>query len=195
MPGLDEALSQIPPGVARALERAEAAGFGLSCDPDVGRLLRVLAAAAPASGAVLELGTGAGVGLAWILEGLGARTDVQVTSVELDPDTAELAAAAGWPAFVRIEAADALKVLHRPQKWDLVFADAQGGKWDGLDDTIEALAPRGILLVDDMTPPEFVSGLHREKTAEVRERLLTDPRLAAVEIAWASGLILCTRLG
>jgi hypothetical protein len=50
-----------------------------------------------------------------------------------------------------------------------------------------------VLLVDDMTPHELVDDIHRTKTIEVRERLLTDDRLAAVEIGWSSGLIVCAR--
>ncbi|MGH9089302.1 MAG: O-methyltransferase [Acidimicrobiales bacterium] len=184
----------LPPDVRRVLERAEAAGFALSCDHGAGRLLQVLVAAIPRGGSALELGTGAGVGLAWMLSGLGERTDVRITSAEIDPTTAALAAGIDWPAFVTLEKRDALEILRRGDRWDLIFADAQGGKWEGLDDTIDALAPQGVLLVDDMTPPEFVSDVHRVKTAEVREQLLHDSRLAAVEIDWSSGLILSTRL-
>lgn len=54
----------IPSNVAAASLAAEKAGFPLSCDPDVGRLLSVLSAAVPPHGSVLELGTGAGVGTA-----------------------------------------------------------------------------------------------------------------------------------
>jgi hypothetical protein len=48
----------VPHRVCTAMERAEAAGFTMSCDPRVGRLLSVLAAALPRDGRILELGTG-----------------------------------------------------------------------------------------------------------------------------------------
>jgi len=67
-----------PALVAAATSRARSAGFGLSCEPAVGRLLAVLAAHLPAGARVLELGTGAGVGTAWITWGLLPRTDVTV---------------------------------------------------------------------------------------------------------------------
>lgn len=47
-----------PPLVEEMAAAGAAAGFGLSCEPEVGRLLAVLAAAVPPGGAVLELGTG-----------------------------------------------------------------------------------------------------------------------------------------
>lgn len=88
---------------------------------------------------------------------------------------------------------DALEVLHVRGTFDLIFADAPGGKWDELDTTVAVLRPGGHLLVDDMNPPAFADGEHESKTREVRERLLTHRDLVSVEIAWATGLILCTR--
>ena len=64
------AIIDVPGGVQTAAKAATKAGFPLSCDPGVGRLLGVLAAGVPPHGAILELGTGAGVGLAWIVAGL-----------------------------------------------------------------------------------------------------------------------------
>ena len=71
--------------------------------------------------------------------------------MEKDPGTAALAAQVVWPGFVEPRCADALDVLGEAGKFDPVFADAQGGKWEGLDRTIAALAPHGMLIVDDMT--------------------------------------------
>ena len=58
----------LPEGVAAALGRAREAGFALSCEVGVGRLLATLAAGVRPGGRILELGTGAGVGLAWIVK-------------------------------------------------------------------------------------------------------------------------------
>jgi demethylmenaquinone methyltransferase/2-methoxy-6-polyprenyl-1,4-benzoquinol methylase len=183
----------LPSKVESATRSAADAGFALSCDPDAGRLLAVLSAAVPAGGSILELGTGAGVGLAWIVAGLGSRRDVSVDSVEVDAAVAAVAARNDWPGFVRVAVCDALEVMRRGNRWDLIFADAQGGKWEGLDETVDALRPGGVLLVDDMTPGAFVDDQHRVKTHEVRECLLGDERLVTVEISWSTGLILCSR--
>jgi demethylmenaquinone methyltransferase/2-methoxy-6-polyprenyl-1,4-benzoquinol methylase len=183
----------LPEPVRLAAERAERAGFAMSCDPGAGRLLAVLAAAVPANGRVLELGTGTGVGTAWIVHGLRGRDDVEVVTVEIDAATAALAAQYRWPPWVGLLTGDALEVTRRAGRFDLIFADAQGGKWEGLDATVAALRPGGQLLVDDMTPGEFADERHARKTAEVRGRLLGHPDLISVEIAWSSGLILSTR--
>ncbi|MFI6071349.1 O-methyltransferase [Actinoplanes sp. NPDC051343] len=172
--------------VQDALDRAGAAGFTISSEPPAGPLLAVLAAAVPPGGRILEIGTGTGVGLAWLVEGLGGRTDVEVRSVEHDPRLGRLAAEADWPENVTLHEGDVLDLLDTLGTFDLIFADAEGGKWHGLDRTIAALAPGGHLLVDDMATAH-------EQTARVRDTLLTHPGLTVVELACGTGLILATR--
>jgi predicted O-methyltransferase YrrM len=183
----------VPALVAAATGRARSAGFRLSCEPAVGQLLAVLAAHLPAGARVLELGTGTGVGTAWIASGLLPRADVMVITVERDPQTAALAARGAWPQFVDLRVGDALGVLGEAGAFDLVFADAPGGKWSGLHRTIAALRPHGLLVVDDMTAtPEWTTGQHARQD-EVRQALLTSPVLTSVELDHGSGVILATR--
>ena len=75
---------ELPRLVRDAEERAARAGFTLSCEPLVGQLLACLVAGLPRHARVLEIGTGMGVGLAWITTGLSGRTDVEVVTVERD---------------------------------------------------------------------------------------------------------------
>jgi predicted O-methyltransferase YrrM len=184
---------RLPDGVVAAQARAAAAGFALSCEPGVGRLLAALAAAVPPRGRILEMGTGVGVGTAWIVSGLSGRDDVEVVSVEIDAETSQRAQQGAWPRFVSLRVGNILDLLAPLGSFDLIFADAQGGKWEGFDRTIAAVRPGGILLVDDMTPPTWLNDKHRMHTAKVRTTLLTHPSLAAAELAEASGMILATR--
>jgi demethylmenaquinone methyltransferase/2-methoxy-6-polyprenyl-1,4-benzoquinol methylase len=179
----------VPELVHAAQQRAERAGFTMSCEPAVGRLLGVLAAAVPPGGRVLEMGTGAGVGTAWLAEGLAGRRDATITSVEVAPATAAVAQAGDWPPTVSLLVGDVLDLLAGLGDFDLIFADAQDGKWNGLDRTIAALRAGGLLVVDDMRPAAWMNDEHPRRTAEVRESLLGHPDLAAVELAWASGVI------
>lgn len=142
---------------------------------------------------MLELGTGAGVGTAWIACGLLPRTDVTVTTIEKDRQTAALAARGGWPPFVDLRVGDALDMPGETGAFDLIFADAQGGKWIGLDRTIGALRPRGLLVADDMTAtPEWTAEQHTNQDA-VRQALLTSSLLTSIELDHGSGVILATR--
>jgi predicted O-methyltransferase YrrM len=175
-----------PSLVLDAQARAAAAGFTVSSEPPAGQLLATLAAAVAPGGRILEIGTGAGVGLAWLVAGLDGRTDVEVRSVEKNPEVHTLAASGDWPANVTLHAGDVLTLFDSLGAFDLIFADAQGGKIHGLDRTIAALAPGGHLLVDDMA-------VAPEHTERVRETLLTHPDLTSVELPCGTGLILSTR--
>ena len=189
-----DAVTVVPERVREAMERARKERFELSCETDVGRLLAVLSAGVPVGGRIIELGTGAGVGLAWIVHGVGERQDVEVWSVEREPSLVALTAQADLPAFVRLIVADAVDVVgQHPGHFDLVFADAQGGKWTGLEKSIGALRAGGVLLVDDMAPKSWDSDDYREKIAQVRTGILTAPELVSVEMSWASGVIIATR--
>jgi demethylmenaquinone methyltransferase/2-methoxy-6-polyprenyl-1,4-benzoquinol methylase len=184
---------ELPAAVQAAYDRADDLGFPLSCEPDVGRLLAVLAAAVPPDGRVLELGTGVGVGLAWITTGLGDRDDVEVVSVELDAERAAVVEGVGWPPTVSIVVGDGAELAATLGRFDLVFPDAPGGKIRNLDATLAALRPGGMLLVDDMdlarhTDPDLRSGLQM-----VVDRLRAEPHLTTAELPLASGVVVATR--
>jgi predicted O-methyltransferase YrrM len=180
--------------VDSAYARAKANGFELSCEPAVGRLLATLAAGLPPGSRVLELGTGAGVGTAWLVSGLLPRTDVTVTSVELDPGTSALAAQEDWPSFVDLRVADALDFLQNAGGgFDLIFADSPGGKSVGLDRTIAGINPRGTLVVDDMTPIEEWPDDFKAGQQRVRGTLFEHPDLLSVELDHGSGVIVSVR--
>jgi demethylmenaquinone methyltransferase/2-methoxy-6-polyprenyl-1,4-benzoquinol methylase len=184
-----------PERVADAGLRARELGFELSSEPGVGALLAVLAAACPRDGRICELGTGAGVGLAWIVHGLGEREDARVFTVDTDQELLATVAVGGWPDYVEFVCADGAAAARDLAPLDLVFADAPGGKLDGLGGTIAALAPGGVLVVDDMDPSRHVDDGHLDGIAAVRQRLVSDPALVAVELHCASGVIVATRRG
>ncbi len=186
-------MNSVPPSVVAAERRAAEHGFEHSCERGVGDVIAVLAAATPPNGRILELGTGLGVGLAWILSGLGARTDVEVVSIEWDAERVLSIAEIDLPAHASIVAGDIEALLPTLGQFDLIFADAEAGKWTGLDLTIAALAPRALLLVDDMEISRYDSSHDRSLVEVVREALMTDPRLVAVELNVGSGMILASR--
>jgi demethylmenaquinone methyltransferase/2-methoxy-6-polyprenyl-1,4-benzoquinol methylase len=184
---------ELPPPVQAAYDRADRLGFPMSCEPGVGRLLAVLAAAVPQGGRILELGTGVGAGLAWITTGLGERPDVEVVSVELDADRAAAAEAAGWPGSVSIVVGDGAELVDTLGTFDLVFPDSPGGKVTNLDGTIAAVRPGGKLLVDDMDLARHTDPDLREGLRMVIDRLHGHPDLVTVDLPIASGVVLATR--
>jgi hypothetical protein len=70
---VDEAAFQPPPKPLEAIMAAtRAIGFQIWCWPQVGALLRVMAALKP-GGRLLEIGTGTGVSTCWLLDGMDKR--------------------------------------------------------------------------------------------------------------------------
>ncbi|TNM67095.1 SAM-dependent methyltransferase [Streptomyces sp. NP160] len=180
-----------PDVVLEAERRSVGRSFSQSCATPTGPLLAVLAAAVRPGGRVLELGTGVGVGTAWIVAGLAGRDDVEVVTVELDEELADLVRGTDLP--VTVLHGDAVALLPGLGAFDLVFADALGGKWTGLDLTIAAVAPGGVLVVDDMDLARYHSPEDRAAVTAVRETLLGHPDLVSAELAAGTGHILSTR--
>ena len=164
-----------PPLARRALALAEAAGFEGSSIPEVGRLLHVLAAARGRA-RVAEIGTGYGVGAAWILAALAPS----VPFFTVEPDAARAAAAAALfreDANVQVVRGDWREVLPSLAPFDLLFYDG-GGKQhperDG-EEVVALLVPGGLVVLDDLTPG-------RPGPDPVRAFWLGHPRLAATEV-------------
>jgi predicted O-methyltransferase YrrM len=184
--------TNVPPAVAAAKRRAIDSRFMQSCEDNVGRLLATLTAAVPSGGRILEIGTGVGMGLAWITAGLGVRDDVEVVSIEADLRLARAAAAWHWPAYVQLVSDDAAEVMGSLGNFSLVFADAAPIKYGHIDAVITLLRPGGILVVDDFHEgPRTTEVQHAEKVA-LRHALFGHRQLHAVELEWSSGVLLAT---
>ena len=159
----------------------------------MGKLLAALAAAVPGGGRVLEIGTGVGVGLAWLVHGLGARQDVQVVTVELDDAVRQRALSARWPPWVRFESGDGAEVVGRLGQFDLIFADAPGGKIFKLRQSVAALREGGVIVVDDMDLARHADEQLRSALAVVRHRLLENAELVCAELGFSSGVIVAVK--
>ena len=110
----------------------------------------VLAACLP-RGPVLELAPYRR-GTAWTAAGLLPRTDVTVITVEKDPAPRHGPRRVTGRGFVELRCADAPHGLGEAGSSNLdppPMPRAANGQ--GLDRTIAALAPHGMLIVDDMT--------------------------------------------
>ena len=138
------------PSVLDALRRdSERVGFALASEPKTGSFLRTLAASEP-GGRFLELGTGTGVGTAWLLAGMDSGSHLD--SVDTDATMQEIARRhLGHDARVTFHVADGAAFLEqtRPQQFDFIYADAWPGKFSHLEVALSLLRVGGISLVDD----------------------------------------------
>lgn len=175
---------------AWALIRARtiALGFDMPSEANTGALLRLLAASKP-GGRMLELGTGTGLATAWLLDGLDASASL--TSVDIDPLVQEIAREALTDDRLRFVLADGLDYVREQasESFDLIFADAWPGKYEGLDETLALLRRGGLYVIDDMQPqPNWPDG-HQARVDDLIGRLESRSDLVVTCLSWASGLI------
>jgi predicted O-methyltransferase YrrM len=158
--------------------------FERSSIPEVGRLLAALVAQRSA-GRIAEIGTGCGVGAAWIASALGP--EAYFITVETDEERAGAVERlfADRPN-IRVLQGDWHHLLPLEGLFDLLFFD--GGHWKSGDVAAESeqalalVAPGGTVLVDDMTPQALWPEEWRGKPDPAREFWLRDGRLVASEI-------------
>ncbi len=184
-----------PAALSQIEARAAALGFDMSSDPKTGTLLAALAASKP-GGRMLELGTGAGVGSAWLLHGMDARASL----LSLDTDERVSGVARehlGEDPRVQFAIADAGAMLTSapPALFDLIFADAWAGKFTHLDEAILALKPGGLYVVDDLSPePTWPPG-HQAVVDAYLAQLTARDDLVIAHTGWATGVLIATKRG
>ncbi|MFB6517898.1 O-methyltransferase [Streptomyces sp. NPDC056401] len=190
---MDDTPNQLPSTLPALRAKAADAGFAMSCEDRTGNLLTVLAAARP-GGRILELGTGAGEGAAWLLSGMDPTS--RLTTVELDAEVQAIAREelGGDPrvTFVAGDGGAWLEEYDGPP-FDLVFADTWPGKFTHLDRALELVAPGGTYLIDDLLPQP---GWPQDHTTSVEHLLIeldAHKDFRCVRLAWASGLLMAVR--
>jgi predicted O-methyltransferase YrrM len=159
---------EMPPLVERALAWAEEHGLESSCRPEDGALLHVLAARRGIVRAG-EIGTGAGVGAAWIVSALPPQTPF--FTAELDPGLAARAADlfAGDPN-VTVTAGPWRDSMPPEAPFDLLFIGMRDAK-DDVDAVVGLLAPGGTAVLDGFWLDPALSDPRRD--AWLRHPLLT----------------------
>jgi predicted O-methyltransferase YrrM len=178
-----------PPLVQRALVLERELGFERSCIREVGLLLHVLAAQRGRR-RVGELGTGCGVGAAWIVSAL--PPSVPFVTVELDETRARAAAELfADDENVTVLHGDWHELIPREAPFDLLFLDSgkQHPEVDG-EDVVGLLAPGATIVMDDLTPA-------RPGPDPVRDFWLNHPEIAALELLTtpSTAAIVGTRAG
>jgi predicted O-methyltransferase YrrM len=165
----------------------------MASEPKTGSLLRTLAASKP-GGRFLEIGTGTGVGTAWLLAGMDSRSHLD--SVDMNATVQEIARRhLGHDPRVTFHITDGSAFLEqsRSQQFDFVYADTWPGKFFHLELALTLLKVGGIYLVDDLLPqPNWPEG-HATKVPLLIDQLERRDDFVATKLAWASGLMVLVR--
>jgi len=189
----DSRITNVPPAVAALLRDTEALGFRMASEAQTGSLLCCLATAKP-GGRLLELGTGTGVGTAWLLAGMDA--DARLETV--DNDEAALAVARKHLARDRritFHLADGRDFLRerQGQQYDLIFADTWPGKFHDLEAALSLLAPGGLYVIDDLLPQPSWPQRHGAKIPPLMAALEAHQDLSCTRLAWATGIMIAAK--
>lgn len=191
---MEDHINLNPPPVIEQLEAAtRAIGFKLASEPQTGSLLRTLAASKP-RGHFLELGTGTGIGTAWLLAGMDQHS--RLISIENDKKFIEIAQRfLSDDPRVEFRNEDAAEIVSGlPQRsFDFAFADTSAGKYTRLNETLKLLKPGGIYFIDDMLPQPTWPEDHPPKVKRLIADLESRINLAVTKLNWASGIIIAVK--
>lgn len=188
----DENISRTPASIQSIRDETEKLGFTMASEPKTGSMLRALAATKPGGG-LLELGTGTGIGTAWLLAGMDANSRL----VSIDNDAAVQAIAQRHLAHdprVTFQLMDGAEFLSQSQQqFDLIYADAWPGKFSHVDLALSLLRVGGIYFIDDLLPqPNWPEG-HAPKVPALIENLESRTGFVCSTLAWASGLMVVVK--
>jgi predicted O-methyltransferase YrrM len=189
----DHEIAEIPPVVEAIRRDTEGMGFTMASEPQTGSLLRTLAASKP-EGRFLELGTGTGMGTAWLLAGMDAAS--RIDTVEHDAKVLQVAERhLGHDPRVTFHLVDGGTFLARsaPRQFDFIYADTWPGKFAHLDLALSLLRVGGIYVIDDLLPQSSWPAGHAPRVPSVIADLESRDGFVATKLAWATGLMLVVR--
>lgn len=182
------------PKIHAAIEaKSQEIGFTMPSDLYIGTLLKTLISSKPQAN-VLELGTGIGLSLSWMIDGLDAESTL--TTVDNDPKLCAIAQDFfGADPRVNIVCADGTQWIKNYQgtAFDLIFADAWPGKYSEIEETLALLKIGGFYVIDDMlAQPNWPKG-HQEKVYALVNYLEQHPNLNLTKMNWSTGVIVAVK--
>ncbi len=179
----------VPAVVLAAQKCSVEVGFAMACENRTGALLRTLAASKP-GGRILELGTGTGVGTAWLLAGMDPTA--RLTSVEVDWATQAVARGVVGDdpraEFVLDDAHRWLTAYDGPP-FDMAFVDCRPGKFVHRRLLMVHLAPGALYVGDDLLAQPTWPADHQPRVDAFLAEIVAEPDLVVTLMRWSSGLV------
>lgn len=175
------------------VRKSKEIGFTMPSDLYIGSLLKTLIASKPNS-RFLELGTGIGLSLSWMIAGMDE--DSELITIDNDSMLCEIASNYfGNDERVKIVCEDAGEWIknYNGKKFDLVFADAWPGKYSELDELLDLINTGGFYVVDDLKQqPNWPVG-HEENVHKLLDYLDSRQDLVITKMNWSTGLIIAVK--
>lgn len=189
----DSNIQDIPSIHSTIEKKSKEIGFTMPSDIYIGTLLKTLITSKPA-GRFLELGTGIGLSLSWMIDGMDATASL--ITVDNDPALISIANEFfGKDKRVEIVCEDGSKWIQNYQghKFDLVFADAWPGKYSEIDEILDFIKIGGFYVIDDMTTqPNWPEG-HHKNVDRLVSYLEKREDFSLTKMNWSTGLIIAVK--
>lgn len=182
-----------PKVYAKIQEKSTELGFTMPSDIYIGTLLKTLIASKPSS-SILELGTGMGLSLAWMIDGLDDAS--KLITVDNDPALSKIADDFfGTDARVEIVCADGSEWINNnlDQRFDLVFADAWPGKYSEIEEILSMIKLGGFYVIDDMTTQENWPDGHQDHVDRLVGYLEGREDFTLTKMDWSTGVMIMTK--
>jgi len=189
----DSNIQDIPALHSEIMRKSTEIGFTMPSDVYIGTLLKTLISSKP-MGRFLELGTGIGLSLSWMIEGM----DIGSKLITVDNDPELIAIAKQYfenDDRVEIQCEDGTNWIKKCKgdKFDLIFADAWPGKYSEIDEVLGLIKVGGFYVIDDMsTQPNWPEG-HDKNANQLISYLENRENFNLTKMAWSTGLIIAVR--
>jgi len=182
------------PKVYSALEKlTKEIHFSMPSDPYIGTLLKTLITSKPNAN-ILELGTGIGLSLSWMITGMDDSS--KLTTLDNDPklikSIQEYFKNEERVTIINTDGATWIK-NYTGQKFDLIFADTWPGKFYELEETLALVKPNGFYVIDDMITQSNWPVGHQQKVDQLIKTLENRRDFNLTKMNWASGIIIATK--
>lgn len=189
----DANFKDIPKIHSEIQRKSEEIGFTMPSDLYIGSLLKTLICSKKEA-RVLELGTGIGLSLSWMIDGLD--TSSKLITVDNDPELIEIAQSYfGDDNRVEIVCADGAEWItsYKGDKFDLIFADAWPGKYSQIDEVLDLVKVGGFYIIDDMTrQPNWPQG-HDENVERLLAYLEKREDFCVTKMNWSTGVVVAVK--
>ena len=183
------------PSITPTLEaKCQEIEFPMPSDLLVGTLLKTLISSKQSAN-ILELGTGIGLSLAWMIEGLDENA--RITSIDNDPELIKIAQHF-FQEFknVNIICEDGSSWIknYSGELFDLVFADAWPGKYSEIDEILSLVKLNGFYIIDDMESQANWPKGHQEQADKLVDLLESRTDFNLTKLNWSTGIIIAVRI-
>jgi len=188
-----QAVQQIPKVYDALVKKSNERRFSMPSDIHIGALLKTLVASKP-KGNFLELGTGMGLSLSWMVDGMCANGTL--TTIDNDEELIQIAKSYFEDDqrlnIICVDGSQWIKEYDGPT-FDLIFADAWPGKYSELDQLLNLVSVGGFYVIDDMNPQENWPEGHDKNVDQLVSYLDNRIDFNVTKMNWSTGIIIAVK--